>query len=85
MQENHYCKTTLFFKFLLYLIAMIVWNSYRLLVLEQENPSPKVNGDRHVHVKLGLSNPSLVQSALTSHGSYRQGSGTIIKRGKESE
>ena len=30
-----------------------------------------------MHVKFGLSNPSLVQSAFVSHGSDRQGSGTV--------
>ena len=44
---------------------------------EQLNPSPSVNGSLHVHVKFGLSNPSLVQSAFVSHGPDRQGSGTI--------
>ena len=44
---------------------------------EQLNPSPSVNGSLHVHVKFGLSNPSLVQSAFVSHGSGRQGSGTV--------
>ncbi len=34
-------------------------------------------GPMHEHVKFGLSNPSLTQSALTSHGSIRQGSGTV--------
>ena len=47
-------------------------------VLEQLNPSPSLKGSLHVHVKLGLSNPSLVQSALVSHGSDRQGSGTVV-------
>ena len=47
-------------------------------ILEQLNPSPSVNGSLHVHVKFGLSNPSLVQSAFTSHGIFKQGSGTII-------
>ena len=46
-------------------------------VHEQLNPSPSVNGSKHLHVKLALSNPSLVQSAFTSHGSDRQGSGTV--------
>ncbi len=45
-------------------------------LLEQLNPSPTVYGSIHVHVKFGLSNPSLSQSALTSHGPIRQGSGT---------
>ena len=46
-------------------------------VPEQLNPSPSVNGSLHVHVKFGLSNPSLVQLAFVSHGSDRQGSGTV--------
>ena len=41
------------------------------------NPSPSEYGSMHVHVKFGLSNPSLAQSALTSQGSIRQGSGTV--------
>ena len=49
---------------------------------EQLNPSPSVNGSLHVHVKFGLSNPSLVQSAFVSHGPDRQGSGTVQNEGK---
>ncbi len=42
-------------------------------LLEQLNPSPAVYGSLHVHVKFGL-NPSLTQSALTSHGAAKHGS-----------
>ena len=44
---------------------------------EQLNPSPSMNGSLHVHIKFALKNPSLIQLAFTSHGSERQGSGTI--------
>ncbi len=39
-----------------------------------------IYGSLHVHVKFGLSNPSLLQSALASHGPIRQGSGTMYVR-----
>ena len=51
--------------------------SYSLILLEQLNPSPSVNGSLHEHVKFALSTPSLSQSALISHGSLSHGSGTI--------
>ena len=51
--------------------------SYNLILLEQLNPSPSVNGSLHEHVKFALSSPSLSQSALISHGSLSHGSGTI--------
>ena len=51
---------------------------YVSFLREQLNPSPMMNGSLHVHVKSALSSPSLVQSALGSHGSDRQGSGTVV-------
>ena len=48
-----------------------------LIIPEQLNPSPTVNGGRHVQLKFSLSKPSLSQRALTSQGSLRQGSGTV--------
>ena len=51
--------------------------SYNLILLEQLNPSPSVNGSLHEHVKFALSSPSLSQSALISHGSLSHGFGTI--------
>ena len=51
--------------------------SYSLILLEQLNPSPSVNGYLHEHVKFALSSPSLSQSALMSHGALSHGSGTI--------
>ena len=50
--------------------------SYSLILLEQLNPSPSVNGSLHEHVKFALSSP-LSQSAFISHGSLSHGSGTI--------
>ena len=47
-----------------------------ILILEQLNPSPTVNGVRHEQVKFPLSKPSLSHSALVSHGRDKQGSGT---------
>ena len=58
------------------LVCSMYINLYSQLP-EQVNPSPSVNGSLHVHVKFGLSNPSLVQSAFVSHGPDRQGSGTV--------
>ena len=43
---------------------------------EHMNPSPSVNGSLHVQLKFAARGPSLVQSAFSSHGSDRQGSGT---------
>ena len=43
----------------------------------QLNPSPTVNGSLHVQLKFAVRGPSLVQSALSSHGFDRQGSGTV--------
>ena len=48
-----------------------------LILLEQLNPSPSVNGSLHEHVKFALSSPCLSQSALILHGSQSHGSGTI--------
>ena len=48
-----------------------------LILLEQLNPSPSVNGYLHEHVKFALSSPSLSQSACISHGALSHGSGTI--------
>jgi len=54
-------------------------------ILEQLKPSPTMNGSTQVHVKLELSNPSLVQLALASQGIDKQGSGTTkILRYKDS-
>ena len=41
---------------------------YQLNLLEQLEPSPMVNGAKHVQEKLALSNPSLSQTALGSQG-----------------
>ena len=43
---------------------------------EQSNPFPMVKGGWHSQEKLPLSNPSLLQTAFTSHGSLWHGSGT---------
>ena len=47
-----------------------------LVIPEQLNPLPSVNGGRQVQVKISESKPSLSQMALTSQGSVMQGSGT---------
>ena len=49
---------------------------------EQLNPSPSVNGCLHVQLKFADRGPSLVQSAFSSHGFDRQGSGTVQNGGK---
>ena len=59
----------------IYIISREVIKKYSYK-LEQLNPSPSMKGSLQVHVKFGLNSPSLAQSAFTSHGSDRQGSGT---------
>ena len=51
-----------------------------IIIPEQLNPFPSVNGELQIQVKLSESNPSRTQMALTSQGGLglRQGSGTEL-------
>ena len=57
------------------IISSLIWP---WLIPVQLKPSPKY-GPKHSHSKLSERRPSLIQVALTSQGSAKQGSGTVVR------